>query len=279
MSEKTSVDLILGPLLASDQSELRQMPKTVARTYISLQQTQETLFEKNPFENVFLKSFGSRVSQLPTGLVLELWKTFLYHLDADVRPDAKTPKALNMICLTDPLLSTFLNHACIVEQSLPQRTAEKIVEMATKTQSLLTPLSGSLPLVQSSLFELSLMLKNCRQIDLSEVNDALVTSGGKLLKRKFDSLTEESEKGSKKSKTKLGYKDILPENLTYLAAVVDELSDKDIMGAAKMLLKRENLLSQCSKTVAEDLRLQVSVLLNFIVFFYSGAGAKNNVCP
>jgi len=263
MSEKTSVDLILGPLLASDQSELRQMPKTVARTYISLQQTQETLFEKNPFENVFLKSFGSRVSQLPTGLVLELWKTFLYHLDADVRPDAKTPKALNMICLTDPLLSTFLNHACIVEQSLPQRTAEKIVEMATKTQSLLTPLSGSLPLVQSSLFELSLMLKNCRQIDLSEVN----------------SLTEESEKGSKKSKTKLGYKDILPENLTYLAAVVDELSDKDIMGAAKMLLKRENLLSQCSKTVAEDLRLQVSVLLNFIVFFYSGAGAKNNVCP
>ena len=259
MPENNELQLsILEPLKSFNQSELRQLPKLVAKTFISLQQVTDVIFDRDPFEGEqILANFGARVAQLPTGLVLELWKTFLYHLEADVLPDLALPKAKNMICLTDPLMSTFLKHACVVEQSLPQRQVDKIVEFSTKTQSL----AASLPRVQLSLFEVSLLLKNCHQVDLSDVNGALEKSGSKLVKRKYESLLEEKKPSKKVKTTKLTYKDVLPENLKYLPAVVDELSDGDILDAAKLLLKKDNLMNQCSKVVAEDSRLQMGLLI------------------
>ena len=251
---------VLGPLLTSEQFELRQLPKTVARTFISLQQKPELVLEKDPLPNEFLVSFGSRVSQLPTGLVLELWKTFLYHLESDVFSDLKTPKAKNMTILIDQLMSTFLNAACVVEQSLPQRMMDKIVEMIDKTNSQISSAATSFPRVQTSLFELSILLKNCRQIEMSEVTEGLKkTSGNKLLKRKLESLEESREE--KKVRTTLCHKDIFPENVKFLSVVIDQLSENDVLEAAKVLLKKENLLGQSAKVVSEDQRLQVALVV------------------
>jgi len=169
-------------------------------------------------------------------------------------------------------MSTFLRHACVVEQSLPQRQIEKIVEMSTKTQSM----TASLPLVQSSLFEVSLLLKNCHQVELSDVNVALQKSGSKLVKRKYESLLEEKSPSKKPKTTKLVYKDVLPSNIKYLPAVADELSDADILDVAKFLLKKENLLSQSGKAVAEDSRLQMALLVTVIGKIHQHLGTNDS---
>ena len=275
MSDKNSLERFLEPLLKSDQSELRQLPKLVAKTYISFQIKSETVLEENPFPNEFLQSLKNRVSQLPTGLVLELWKTFLYHLENDVCPDVNTSKAKNMICMTDPLMSTFLRSACLAEQSLPLRIIDKVIEMCLKTQALLVTLLEQLPKVQASLFEVSILLKNCRRVDVKKVNETLKDIGGILTKRKLESLDDDSSL-TKIKKTKVSPKDVIPQNVEYLSSIIDELSDKDIFDVAKMLLKKEKMLSSCSGTITEDLRLQIALILTSLKKVHEHLGTNDS---
>jgi hypothetical protein len=133
--------------------------------------------------------------------------------------------------------------------------------MIDKSQSLLSSAPpNAFPRVQASLFELSILLKNCRQIEMSNVTEILKkVAGSKLLKRKLESL--EDNRDDKKPRTTLGHKDILPDNVNFFSVVIDELSDKDVLEAAKLLLKKENLLGKSSKVVSEDQRLQVALVV------------------
>ena len=275
MPEKSTDESVLQPLLASEQVELRQLPKTVARTFIGLQQNTKQVLGKDPLHADFLTSFGTRVSQLPTGLVLELWKTFLYHLDVDVKPDLKTTKAKNMLTLTDQLMSTFLNYACVVEQALPQRIMDKIVELVVKTQSDISSVVGHLPRVNTSLIELSILLKSCRQIELSVVTENLRTNKTEhnLLKRKLESLETIADEGE--SKTKLTCQDILPGNIKYLPLVIDELHETDVTEGAKLFLENEELLVQSTRIISEDQRLQIALVISALGKSQKSLGGKN----
>ncbi len=262
MPEKSIDESVLQPLLASDRVELRQLPKTVARTFIGLQQNSKQVLGKDPLYADFLTTFGTRVSQLPTGLVLELWKTFLYHLEVDVKPDLKTTKAKNMLALTDQLMSTFLDYACVVEQALPQRIMDKIVELIVKTHSDISSVVGHLPRVSTSLIELSILLKSCRQIEMSVLTENLKENKKehKLLKRKLQSLETSNDEGE--SKTKLNCQDILPGNIKYLPLIIDELHEADVTEGAKLFLENEELLFQSTRIISEDQRLQIALVIS-----------------
>ena len=260
MTVEDTSDTLLGPLLTSANCELRQLPKAVAKTFMSLQQKTEQIVSKDPLPNEFLTNFGSRVSQLPTGLVLELWKTFLYHLSKDVLPDTSTCKAKNMLNLTDQLMSTFLNHSCVVEQALPERLMDKIVELINKTHSDISPVIDQLPRVELSLCELSILLKNCRQVEVVEVNKSLKDSSEhRLLKRKLESVDTNPE--DQQPKTKLACKDVLQDDsVKFLPVILDELSVKDVLNVAKFILEKD-FPDQWNNLVAEDHRLQVALVV------------------
>jgi hypothetical protein len=97
---------------------------------------------------------------------------------------------------------------------------------------------ANFPRVQTSLFELCILLKNCRQEQSAEVLKVLETSGSKLLKRKLSSLDDSC--GEKR--VRLGCKDVLPHSPDALPAVLDELSDK--VSIFISLLLGQNVLGQ-----------------------------------
>merc|ERR1712223_1195715 len=69
------------------------------------------------FDDESLQCFAEKVTTLPVGQVLDLWKTFEYHLKNVSNGGNK---------LIDQLMSTFILHACIVEQAIPEPTMDKI---------------------------------------------------------------------------------------------------------------------------------------------------------
>jgi len=116
---------IFEPLETLADCELRQIPKVVAKSLILLQQKSKLQVSENPLTSDHLKVFGYRVSQLPTGLVLELWKTFLYHLEKNIENSSfknvekfSSKECRNMFNLCDQLMSTLLENACVVDQVL-----------------------------------------------------------------------------------------------------------------------------------------------------------------
>ena len=124
---------------------LRQLPKLIARLLIAISKGDKTL----SWTPEILKSFAANVIKLPTGQLLELWKTFDYHLKNN------NPFNLNTI---DSLMSTFLLHSRLVEQSIPDITIDKVSASIKNTASLAEGLK--VPLICTALAEMSLALTN-----------------------------------------------------------------------------------------------------------------------
>ena len=126
---------------------LRQLPKLIARLLIAISKAGNE--KKLSWTPDILKSFAANVVKLPTGQLLELWKTFDYHLKNN------DPFNINTI---DSLMSTFLLHSRLVEQSIPDITIDKVTASIKNTASLAEGLK--VPLICTALAEMSLALTN-----------------------------------------------------------------------------------------------------------------------
>jgi len=90
---------------------LRDLPKITSKYLIQGRQTSSSNFSNE----ICLKSFAIKVSELNVGIAMELWKTFLYHMERDVIESDDT-KSENMALILDHLMSSFLDNVCLVNQ-------------------------------------------------------------------------------------------------------------------------------------------------------------------
>lgn len=95
---------------------LRHLPKLISKILIQVRQNPSLEVSHQSFSDDYLESFGSKVSELPIGITLELWKTFLYHMEKDVVDNAQTSEAKNMALILEVLFPAFLENACVVDQ-------------------------------------------------------------------------------------------------------------------------------------------------------------------
>jgi hypothetical protein len=105
-------------LALEDISEcvLRYLPKLVSKILMQVRQNESLKLTPLPFSDTYLESFGEKVSELPIGITLELWKTFLHHMEKDVVEIGHVDVAKNMALMLEVLFSTFLENACVVDQ-------------------------------------------------------------------------------------------------------------------------------------------------------------------
>ena len=104
--------------------KMRQIPKLVAKLFISLQSEFETGSVDISSQNV--AAFADVVPMLPSAQLLELWKTFLYHLGSGNEPARK---------LCDVLMPILIDNGSFVEHSLPLNFVEKVANLVEKTET------------------------------------------------------------------------------------------------------------------------------------------------
>merc|ERR1712223_2224287 len=74
------------------------------------------------FDDESLQCFAEKVTTLPVGQVLDLWKTFEYHLK-----NAVTNSENSLTTIIDQIMSTFVLNSCLVEQGIHDLTMDKIL--------------------------------------------------------------------------------------------------------------------------------------------------------
>ena len=172
--------------------KLRQMPKLIARMLITMGKGNHKEFL---FSAKVLDCFADKVSKLPVGQLLELWKTFEFHMK----------NTSDLTAFIDQIMSVFIINACLIEQSIPESTMDKIKGNIESTLAL--DLNQN-PKVLAALNEMSVLLKHSRGLEIKLRNEEKWAS---LQKRKLESIEEVTPK---KSKIELKWDDLksLPES-------------------------------------------------------------------
>jgi hypothetical protein len=109
--------------------KLRQIPKLIAKLLIAVSKN-EDLKVIRLSENI-TDPFAKIVESLPIAQVLELWKTFLFHLKLVV----ETPGVISdhIKTLINSLMATFFKHVCIMHYSLPKSMLDKVCDLMKST--------------------------------------------------------------------------------------------------------------------------------------------------
>ena len=149
-------------------SKLRQVPKLVAKIFVSVT-SDESEKDSLRTDSRCLSPFGSSVSSLSPAQVVDLWKTFLYHLAT-----ANEGPALSLL---EFLLPCFLRHAPVVGFSVPRTSLGKFSALLKDTLGILADKDvGSLPSVRAAAGELSLALSHYRGLEFEAHNSSNVSA-------------------------------------------------------------------------------------------------------
>jgi hypothetical protein len=223
--------------------KLRQLPKLMARLLMAMGKS--TLDSKQfEFDAQSLQCFADKVSTLPVGQVLDLWKTFEYHLKN---------AGSQLSPVIDQLMSAFTLNACLVEQAIPDLTMDKIVANIKATLELIQSSENQYPKLENSLNELCIMLRHTRNdlaVDLvtASVREPSLTN---LQKRKLENIGGEYDREQgKKAKITNEWSEIKTCPTIILLSVLPDLSDDQLELALEEMFKNESI--QMIKTLLEE---------------------------
>ena len=130
--------------------KLRQLPKLLARLLISLNKMDSSSTPNLRWHLDIVNCFSNKITNLPSGQLIDIWKTFEYHM--------KNSK--NVTSTLETLFPVFLLSACIVDQSIPDSTMMKFEAMIKSNREVAENLS--LPHVKNALEEVCITLMHTR---------------------------------------------------------------------------------------------------------------------
>jgi hypothetical protein len=253
--------------------KLRQLPKLIARLIIALSKSADNKADL-VWSEVILKCFGDKVVSLPTGQLLEMWKTFNYHMSSSTND--------KVIKTIEALMPVFLASACLVDQSIPDPTIDKVLESIKTTRQQQS--RKVFPKVCEALDELSIMLKCTRQIDVLIMMDPDDTLG-RLQKRKLESIMDDDKGCSKKNKTSLQWREDVktcPQSTwsALLPALDDhqlDLAVRDILSSPIMMETGGQLFQECTRMQRVLVKVVIDQLVakNPKISFLSGLQKDN----
>ena len=198
--------------------KLRQLPKLIARLLIAVSKSDNSIsFE---WSQDILDCFAEKTVSLPTGQLVEMWKTLEFHIKSNSKILSPT---------LDVLVPVFLLNACILEQNLPDPTMDKISKLIESTRGAIEINEKLFPNIRVALEEICVTLKHTRGLNLADGQKIT-----KLQKRKLESL-DDSE-GVKK--IKLSWNDI-KDNPTALKVTVDEMADNDLSPVIDQIIENK----------------------------------------
>ena len=108
--DKTDVKVELMCKVIGLFHKMRQFPKLIARLLIALNNGGDVIWDQE-----IINCFADKVLLLPSGQLVETWKTFEYHIR----------NSSNLTMTLETLMPVFLLHASIIEQSIPVLTMNK----------------------------------------------------------------------------------------------------------------------------------------------------------
>ena len=235
--------------------KLRQLPKLIARLLIAMDKS-----NLNPDQFVFdgqsLQCFAEKVTTLPVGQVLDLWKTFDYHLK-----NAVTNSENSLTTIIDQIMSTFVLNSCLVEQGIPDLTMDKILANIKTTLELIQSKSSKFSKLENSLNEICIMLAHTRPgvfKDLIPVTKDL----SHLQKRKLENV---NENGGKKARmnSELIWSDIKLYPKSSWKSLMPDLEDAQLEVAIDDIAKTEPI-DMIRILLEEDHRAQMLLLTTVI---------------
>ena len=293
-------------------SKLRQIPKLIAKFFLCLQYKDVAASEEQepkkayPFssDNVFnandLIICGSYISKLPNAQLIEVFKTFSYHLESIEtslvkasllsQKDLKSEYYVNILNLSNQLIPCFLENSTMSDHLVPISIKEKFIQLMIKMhESIKLKFNSHLGLVTNVLLGLSqlaslMMSYDCfeRNSELKRGLQSIVTEtepfekeAKKLIsgsKRKLDTNSPKDRKRKKKALDNLDMNNpkddfsILQSDL--LEKVVD-FTDEDYYKTANLIwtymAREDDLLANSenawlSTLIAENIKLQNAVL-------------------
>ena len=190
-----------------------------------------------------------KVTTLPVGQVLDLWKTFEYHLKNVSNGGNK---------LIDQLMSTFVLHACIVEQSIPEPTMDKIEANIKAARELI---GSQFPKLENSLNEICIRLRlRNSAVDLVVGMMTKKSTLTHLQKRKLENIDSLDVKSARMDFT---WNDIRGYPTNSWKSMLPDLSDAQIDVALEEIIKNEPF-PVIRGMVEEDIRLQKFLLTKVI---------------
>ena len=214
---------------------LRQLPKLIARLLISVSKNKSKLH----WTQDILAKFAENVVKLPVGQLLELWKTFDFHMKNSNEFVGPT---------VDILMAQFISNSRLIEQAIPDITVDK-VSTSLKNSLDLASKSKEFPHAQEALTEMSLVLmQQNRNFDIEPTAMAM----NQLQKRKLHSFKPDFCK-----KAKLDWHEIscLPPRL--LQTFLEELTVAELNEHIEDIVK---LVDQETIGIEEDERLLKIIL-------------------
>ena len=215
--------------------KLRQLPKLLARLLISLSKMESSSFTTSnlKWHIDIINCFSSKITNLPSGQLIEIWKTFEYHM--------KNSK--NMASTLETLFPVFLLSACIVDQNIPDSTMMKYEAMIKSNREIAKDLS--LTNVKNAIEEVCITLMHTRDVNTLILDENFMSN---LQKRKRNDLIATDDVSTKKSKLALKWKDIKDDPPNSWRATMSKLDDEGILEAINELLSNKAL----SKDLVED---------------------------
>ena len=196
-----------------------------------------------------------KVTTLPVGQVLDLWKTFEYHLKNVSNGGNK---------LIDQLMSTFILHACIVEQAIPEPTMDKIEANIKVARELSTGTGSHFPKLENSLNEICILLRlRNSAVDLVTEMMTKKSSLTHLQKRKLENSDIIDNFDVKSAKMDFTWNDIKRYPTNSWKSMLPDLSDTQIDIALDEIIKKESY-QVIRGLVEEDIRIQKNLLTKVI---------------
>ena len=293
-------------------SKLRQIPKLIAKFFLCLQYKDVAASEQQepkkayPFssDNVFnandLIICGSYISKLPYAQLIEVFKTFSYHLESVEtslvkasllsQKDIKSEYYVNILNLSNQLIPCFLENSTMSDHLVPISIKEKFIQLMIKMhESIKSKFDSHLGLVTNILLGLSQLASLMMSYDFFESNlelkkglQSIITeaepfekeakkliSGGK---RKLDTNSPKNRKRKKNASNNLDMnnpKDNLSLLQCDLVENVVNLTDEDYNRTANLIWTsmacEDDLLANSenawlSTLIAENIKLQNAVL-------------------
>ena len=213
--------------------KLRQLPKLLARLLISLNKMDSSSTPSLKWHLDIINCFSSKIINLPSGQLIDIWKTFEYHM--------KNSK--NVTSTLETLFPVFLLSACIVDQSIPDATMMKFEAMIKSNREVVVE-NLSFPNVKNALEEVCITLMHTRDENELIPDKNFMSS---LQKRKRNDIIA-TDDVAKKAKFALKWKDIQDDPPNSWRATMSDLDDEGILEAIKELLPKNAI----SKYLVED---------------------------
>ena len=237
--DKTDIKVELMCKVIALFHKMRQFPKLIARLLIALNNGGDVIWNQD-----IINCFAEKVLLLPSGQLIETWKTFEYHIR----------NSSNLTMTLETLMPVFLLHASIIDKSIPVLTMNKFEGIIQSTRDAISTLK-SLPKTKNAVEELCITLIHTREMKFIDLRSASI-----LQKRKLDMIAPIE---SKKAKTILNWEDVKMHPNIWKVALM-EMEDEELKKGIDELILWEKLSNELIEENVRALQIIVEKVVDYV---------------